>query len=57
MVEIVYLPTETARLMNDARGLLGVLKSRNSDQRYNSAIDKYSNLYKIKLKELSAEAA
>ena len=57
MVEIIKLPAETARFLNDTRGLLGVYKSRNSDQRYNSAIDKYSNLYKVTLKSLSAEAA
>jgi hypothetical protein len=54
MVEIIHLSPETARFMNDTRGLLGVYRSRNSDQRYNTAIDKYSNLYKMKLKGLLA---
>lgn len=57
MVEVIHLPTETARFLNDARSLLGVYKSRNSDQRYNTAIDKYTNLYNNTLKSLLAEAA
>ena len=54
MVEIIQLPTETARFLNDARSLLGVYKSRNSDSRYNTAIDKYTHLYKSGLKSLLA---
>ena len=52
MVEITYLPTETARFLNDARAAISVYKSRNSDRRYTSAIDKYTNLYKSGLKDL-----
>ena len=52
MVEVIYLPTETARFLNDARGLLGVYKSKNSDRRYTTAIDKYTDLYKSTLKSL-----
>lgn len=54
MVEVIYLPTETARYLNDARGAISVYKSRNSDQRYNTAIDKYTNMYKYGLKNLLA---
>lgn len=52
MVEIIQLPTETARMLNDARGLLSVYKPRNSDGRYNTAVDKYTKMYKYGLENL-----
>ncbi len=52
MVEIVYMPTETARFLNDARGAISVYKSRNSDGRYTTALKKYTNMYKQGLKDL-----
>lgn len=54
MVDIIYLPTETARYLNDARGAISVYKSRNSDRRYTTAIDKFTYLYKSGLKDLLA---
>lgn len=57
MVEVIQLPTNTARMLNDARSLLDVYRPRNSDGRYNTAIDKYTKLYKSGLESLLAEAA
>lgn len=57
MVEVIPLPANTARMLNDARSLLDVYRPRNSDGRYNTAIDKYTKLYKSGLESLLAEAA
>jgi len=54
MGDVIFLDPRHARLMNDARGLLGVYKSRNIDGRYDTAVEKYKTLYKTTLKGLFA---
>lgn len=52
MVEVIQLPPDTARFLNDARGLLSVYTPRNIDGKYNSSIDKYKKLYQHGLDNL-----